>query len=203
MELKVFERTQKPSALRADGMLPAVVYDKGSNKNIYVERKAFDKLFRSVSTHGVITLEFADGTKLDTLVKDVSMDKRKRQVQHADFFIVSDAPVEVAIPVHVHGTAKGIKEQGGVMDIVMHTVTVKASPKKLPQELLVDVTDIGLSEPFHTGDFVLPEGVTLVGNPKDTVLVIHAPRVEEAAPEVAAATAAEPEVITKGKKEEE
>jgi large subunit ribosomal protein L25 len=204
MELKVFERTQKPSALRADGMLPAVVYDKGSNKNIYVERKAFDKLFRSVSTHGVITLEFADGTKLDTLVKDVSMDKRKRIVQHADFFIVSDAPVEVAIPVHIHGIARGIKEQGGVMDIVMHTVVVKATPKKLPQELLVDVTEMGLGEPFHTGDFVFPEGVTLVGNPKDTVLVIHAPRSEEAAVAVTGVVAAaEPEVITKGKKEEE
>jgi large subunit ribosomal protein L25 len=205
MELKVFERTQKPSALRADGMLPAVVYDKGSNKNIYVERKAFDKVFRSVSTHGVITLEFADGAKVDTLVKDVSMDKRRRQVQHADFFIVSDAPVEVSIPVHTTGVAKGIKEQGGVLDIVMHTVTVKATPKKLPQELLVDVTEIGLGEPFHTGDFVLPEGVTLVGNPKDTVLVIHAPRSEEAAVAVTGviAPAAEPEVITKGKKEEE
>jgi large subunit ribosomal protein L25 len=204
MELKVFERTQKNNALRADGMLPAVVYDKGSNKNIYVERKAFDKVFRSVSTHGVITLEFADGAKVDTLVKDVSMDKRKRLVQHADFFIVSDAPVEVEIPVHTTGAAKGIKEQGGVLDIVMHTVKVKATPKKLPPELLVDVTEMGLGEPFHTGDFVLPEGVTLVGNPKDTVLVIHAPRSEEAAVAVTGVVAAaEPEVITKGKKEEE
>ncbi len=204
MELKVFERTQKNNALRADGMLPAVVYDKGSNKNIYVERKAFDKVFRNVSTHGVITLEFADGAKLDTLVKAVSMDKRKRQVEHADFFIVSDAPVEVEIPVHTTGVAKGIKEQGGVLDMVMHTVKVKASPKKLPSELMVDVTEMGLGEPFHTGDFALPEGVTLVGNPKDTVLVIHAPRSEEAAVAVTGVVAAaEPEVITKGKKEEE
>lgn len=204
MELKVFERTQKNSALRADGMLPAVVYDKGSNKNIYVERKAFDKVFRNVSTHGVITLEFADGAKFDTLVKAVSMDKRKRQVEHADFFIVSDAPVEVDIPVHTKGVAKGIKEQGGVLDMVMHTVKVKATPKKLPHELMVDVTEMGLGEPFHTGDFVLPEGVTLVGNPKDTVLVIHAPRSEEAAEAVTGVVAAEePEVITKGKKEEE
>ena len=76
MELKVFDRTQTAASLRMDGMLPAVVYDKKSNKSIFVERKAFDKVFRKVSTHGVITLEFPNGETLDTLVKAVAMNKR-------------------------------------------------------------------------------------------------------------------------------
>jgi large subunit ribosomal protein L25 len=201
MELKVFERTEKLKTLRGQGYVPAVVYDKASNRKVYVDRKAFDKIFRQVSTHNVVTLEFADGTKMDTLIKAVSMNKRKRFVEHADFFIVTDAPVQVDVPVHPKGTARGVKEFGGVLDIVMHTVTIKASPKNLPSEILIDVTNIGLNEPVHTGELTLPEGVTLVGNPKETVLVIHAPRSEEAAV-AAEAAAAEPEVISKGKKEE-
>ena len=199
MELKAFERTQKLTALRADGMLPAVVYDKKSNHSVYVERKAFDKLFRTASTHGVITLEFPDGKKLDTLVKAVAMNKRKRIVEHADFLIVSDEPVEVSVPVHIKGTAKGVKEGGGVLDIIMHTVVIKASPKSIPSELLADVSEVGLNQPVHASDLLLPAGVILITDGNATVLTIHPPRAEEAAP---AATAAEPEVISKGKKEE-
>jgi large subunit ribosomal protein L25 len=200
MELKAFNRTEKLSTLRAEGMLPAVVYDKKSNKNIYVERKAFDKVFRQVSTHGVITLQFDDGSSLDTLVKAVDMNKRKRFAEHADFLIVSDEPVEVTIPVHTKGTAKGVKESGGMLDIVQHTINVKCSPKNIPQEIVVDVTNLEINQPVHIGDLELPKGVTLLSDPKATVLVIHRPRAAEETPVVAAA--AEPEVITKGKKEE-
>jgi large subunit ribosomal protein L25 len=187
MELQAFERTQKLAALRGEGYLPAVIYDKKTNRNVYVERKAFDKAFRKVSTHGVITLKFDGGESLDILVKDVSMNKRKRIVQHADFLIVSDEPLDVAVPVHTHGNAKGVKESGGVLDIVMHNVVVNVTPKNIPQELVVDIK--------------LPEGVKLVTDPNATILVIHHARVEEAAP--VAETPAEPEVIKKGKTEEE
>jgi large subunit ribosomal protein L25 len=201
MELQAFERTQKLAALRGEGYLPAVIYDKKTNRNVYVERKAFDKAFRKVSTHGVITLKFDGGESLDILVKDVSMNKRKRIVQHADFLIVSDEPLDVAVPVHTHGNAKGVKESGGVLDIVMHNVVVNVTPKNIPQELVVDITDLEVGHPVHAGDIKLPEGVKLVTDPNATILVIHHARVEEAAP--VAETPAEPEVIKKGKTEEE
>jgi large subunit ribosomal protein L25 len=201
MELNVFDRSQKSSALRADGMLPAVVYDKKSNRSIYLERKAFDKVFRAVSTHGVITLKFENGDSLETLVKAVAMDKRKRIPEHADFVIVSDEPVEVVVPIHTKGVARGVKEQGGVLDIVLHTLTIKCSPKNIPQELVVDISDVGLGQPVHASDIVLPEGVKLVSDSKATVLTIHQPRGAENVAAVVAGT--EPEVITKGKKEVE
>ncbi len=197
MELKATLRTEKPSSLRAEGMLPAVVYDKKTNKNIFVERKAFDKVFRQVSTHGVITLTFEGGESLDTLVKAVAMNKKKRIAEHADFLIVSDEPIEVVIPVHTKGVSAAVKA-GGVLDIVAHTVTVFCSPKNIPQELVVDISALGLNQPVHAGDLPLPENVKLVSDPKATLLVIHHAR----AAEEVAAVAAEPEVIAKGKKEE-
>jgi large subunit ribosomal protein L25 len=197
VELKASVRTQKNSSLRSEGMLPAVVYDKGNNKSIYVERKAFDKIFRQVSTHGVITLAFDDGAKLDTLVKAVAMNKRKRVAEHADFLIVSDEPIEVVIPVHTKGVSAAVKA-GGVLDIVAHNVTVKCAPKNIPQEFVIDISNVGLNQPIHGSDLVMPEGVKLVSDPKATLLVIHHAR----AAEEVAAPAAEPEVIAKGKKEE-
>jgi large subunit ribosomal protein L25 len=201
MELNAFDRTQNLAALRADGMLPAVIYDKKTNRSVYVERKAFDKAFRQVSTHGIITLKFEGGESLDILVKDVSMNKKKRIVQHADFLIVSDEPLEVSVPVHTKGISKAVKEGGGMLDMVMHTVVVKAAPKSIPQEIIVDVTDLTLGHPVHASDLVLPAGVKLVTDPTATVMMIHQGRAaEEVAPVVAAA--AEPEVIKKGKTEE-
>jgi large subunit ribosomal protein L25 len=200
VELKVFDRNQTPSSLRAQGYLPAVVYGQGVNRSVYVERKAFDKLFRQVSTHGVITLAFDNGERVDTLVKAVSMDKRRRVAQHADFYAVSDEPVEVPVPVHFTGTARGVREEQGVLDVVLHNVTIKAPPKRIPNELVFDVTNLGLNEPLHVRDLQLPAGVTLVTDGDLTVLTVHPPRVEEPATPSAAA---EPEVIARGKADEE
>lgn len=199
MELKVFKRTQKLAQLRQGGFIPAVVYDKTSNRSVYVERKAFDRVFRQASTHGVITLAFEGGEHVDTMVKAVSMDKRRRVPEHADFYIVTDEPVEVAVPVHTTGSPRGVREGGGVLDLVLHTITVKASPKRVPEAIEIDVTEIGINEPLHLRDVRLPSGVTLVNDPDLTVVTVHPPRqLEETAP-----VAAEPEVIAKGKADDE
>jgi large subunit ribosomal protein L25 len=202
MELTAFDRTQNLAALRADGMLPAVIYDKKTNRSVYVERKAFDKAFRQVSTHGIITLKFEGGESLDIMVKDVSMNKKKRIVQHADFLIVSDEPLEVSVPVHTKGVSKAVKEDNAVLDIVMHTVVVKATPKSIPQEIIVDITDLALGHPIHASDLILPTGVKLVTDASATVIMVHQSRAAEEVAPVAAAPAAEPEVIKKGKPEE-
>lgn len=200
MELTAFNRdTQSLASLRNSGMLPVVVYDKKSNRAAFVERKAFDRVFRKVSTHGVITLKFDGGESLDILVKAVAMNKKKRIVEHADFFIVSDEPVEVSVPVHTAGVSKAIKE-GGILDIVLHTVVVKVVPKNIPQEIVVDITDLALGHPLHASELKLPEGVKLITDPSATVMSVQPPRVEEAAPVVA--ETAEPEVIKKGKQDD-
>jgi large subunit ribosomal protein L25 len=202
MELNAFDRTQNLAALRADGMLPAVIYDKKTNRSVYVERKAFDKAFRQVSTHGIITLKFEGGESMDIMVKDVSMNKKKRIVQHADFLIVSDEPLEVSVPVHTKGISKAVKESGAVLDIVMHTVVVKAAPKSIPQEIVVDITDLILGHPIHASDLILPDGVKLVTDGGAAVIMVHQSRAAEEVAPVVAAPVAEPEVIKKGKPEE-
>ena len=201
MELAAFDRTQTPAVLRADGMLPAVVYDKKTNRSVYVERKAFDKAFRKASTNSVITLKFEGGESVDILVKAVSMNKKKRIVEHADFLIVSDEPVEVHVAVHTTGVSADVKA-GAMLDMVMHNVVVKASPKNLPHEIIVDITNLTLGHPVHASDLIMPEGVKLISDPTATVLMLQPARAAEEVVPVVVAVAAEPEVIKKGKQEE-
>lgn len=201
MELAAFDRTQTPAALRADGMLPAIVYDKKTNRSVYVERKAFDKAFRKASTNSVITLKFEGGESVDILVKAVSMNKKKRIVEHADFLIVSDEPVEVNVAVHTTGVSADVKA-GAMLDMVMHSVAVKASPKNLPHEIIVDITNLILGHPVHASDLMLPAGVKLVSDPTATVLMLQPARAAEEVVPVAVADAVEPEVIKKGKQED-
>ena len=201
MELAAFDRTQTPAALRADGMLPAVVYDKKTNRSVYVERKAFDKAFRKASTNSVITLKFEGGESVDILVKAVSMNKKKRIVEHADFLIVSDEPVEVHVAVHTTGVSADVKA-GAMLDMVMHNVVVKASPKNLPHEIIVDITNLTLGHPVHASDLIMPEGVKLISDPTATVLMLQPARAAEEVVPVAVVAAAEPEVIKKGKQED-
>lgn len=201
MELAAFDRTQTPAALRADGMLPAVVYDKKTNRSVYVERKAFDKAFRKASTNSVITLTFEGGESVDILVKAVSMNKKKRIVEHADFLIVSDEPVEVHVAVHTTGVSADVKA-GAMLDMVMHNVVVKASPKNLPHEIIVDITNLILGHPVHASDLIMPDGVKLVSDPTATVLMLQPARAAEEVVPVVTAVAVEPEVIKKGKQED-
>lgn len=201
MELAAFDRTQTPAVLRADGMLPAVVYDKKTNRSVYVERKAFDKAFRKASTNSVITLKFEGGESVDILVKAVSMNKKKRIVEHADFLIVSDEPVEVHVAVHTTGVSADVKA-GAMLDMVMHNVVVKASPKNLPHEIIVDITNLTLGHPVHASDLIMPDGVKLISDPTATVLMLQPARAAEEVVPVVVAVAAEPEVIKKGKQEE-
>jgi large subunit ribosomal protein L25 len=198
LELKVIERTGKP---QSEGLIPAVVYGHGTNRNIYVDLKSFDRAFRQVSTNGVITLTFEGGDRIDTMVKAVAMDKRRRVAQHADFYVVTDEPVTVSVPVHTVGEPLGVREGGGVLDLVLHSVTVKASPRRIPSALDIDVTNIGINEPLHASDLKLPNGVELVTDGELTVVTVHPPRVEEVVEPVL--EEAEPEVIAKGKGEDE
>ena len=199
-ELKVFERTGNASKLRAEGFLPAVVYDKHSNRSIYVELKAFDRVFRKVATHAVISLKFEGGETVDTLVKAVGLDKRKRIPNHADFYIVSDEPVELQVPLHAHGEARGVREDSGVLDVVMHTLTIRVSPKKIPNELIFEVSDLGVNGQIHVRDLPLPEGVEVMADLDALVATVLPPRVDE---NVTQEVAVEPEVIAKGKSDDE
>ena len=191
----------KAEALRDAGKLPGVVYNKKENTKVVVDLKEFNKVFMSAGIHHIISLEMEGGKVVDTLVRQINLDKRKRRPEHVDFFAVTDEPVTMYIPFKLIGTAQGVRE-GGVLQLVNNDVQLKVNPKAIPEFVEVDISSLRIGDSIHMNELTLPEGVKLAMNAKDVVVAIVPP--EDAEKLTAAATApTEVEVIKKGKVEEE
>ena len=178
MQLKAVTREGKQKV--AEGYIPAVAYNKEKNLSLAIEGRAFDRVFRQQSTHGLIEIEVEGGETLPALVKSVQMDKRRRAPIHADFFLVTyGQPIEVPVPLHASGTAAGVVV-GGLLDIVVHNLNIVApGPRRIPEEIVVDVTALGIGEHLTAGQIKLPEGCTLA-IPEDTlVITVLPPRLSE------------------------
>ena len=205
--------------LRASGKIPAVLYGTRQGKSgkvddaipVAVDPKAVMRILHSDSgANTLITLKL-DGTESRVMVKEYQLDPITHALLHADFYALSmDRAITVTVPVLIRGEARGVKQQGGLLDFVTREVQVQCLPADIPEHIDVDVTELMLHQAVRLRD--LPENPKWKPlDPPDTMLVhVVVPKAEEAAaatPEAEAASAAgapaEPEVIKKGKTEKE
>ena len=190
-ELKALSR--KGGEKLQAGYMAAVAYNKDQNVSLAIEARAFDRVFREQSTHGLIEIALEGGDTLAALVKNVQMDPRKRKPIHADFYLVTyGQEIEVPVPVHTAGSAPGVV-QGGLLDIVMHSLQIVApGPRRIPEEIVVDVSRLAIGEHITAGDIALPEGCKLATAADQLVVTVLPPRMtdEEAAAEEEAAAVA-------------
>jgi large subunit ribosomal protein L25 len=205
------EQTGKEIAgkLRQEGKIPAVVY--GGHREpvaITVDRKTVSELIQK-SEHGVRSIFLLKMTGSDqqrhAMIKDIQIDPISRRMTHIDFVRVAmDEKVRVTIPVHISGTALGVKE-GGILDWQVRELHVECLPNQIPDAIDVDVTPLNGHQYFRISDLKLPEGVKVLDDPERVVVGVTHARAEEpvAGAAEAGATAAEPEVIKKGKPEDE
>ena len=195
--------------LRQQGKIPAVVY--GGHRDparIVVDRKAVSELIQK-SEHGIrsIFLLKMEGTdqQRHAMIKDIQIDPVSRRMTHIDFVrVVMDEVVRVTVPVHIVGTAIGVKE-GGILDWQIRDLHVECLPNAIPDKIDVDVSPLGSHDYYRVSDLKLPEGVKVQEDPERVVVGVTHARAEVAETAAAAegAAAAEPEVIKKGKTEEE
>jgi large subunit ribosomal protein L25 len=210
LEVSRREKSGKEIAkkLRAAGKVPAVVY--GGHKEpvaIEVDRKAVSELVQK-GEHGVRSIFLLKMAGTDqqrhAMIKDIQIDPVSRRMTHIDFVrVVMDEVVRVTVPVHVVGTAAGVKE-GGILDWQVRDLHVECLPNAIPDKIDIDVTALGIHEYQRVSDLKLPEGVKVLEDPERVVVGVTHARAEvvEAAATTEAAPA-EPEVIKKGKPEEE
>ena len=196
--------------LRKNNQVPAVVY--GGHREpvaITVDRKAVSDLIQK-SEHGVRSIFLLKMTGTDqqrhAMIKDIQVDPISRKMTHIDFVrVIMDEVVRVAVPVHLNGTAEGVKE-GGILDWQIRDLHVECLPGAIPDTIEVNVDEVGVHQYIHVSDLKVPDGVKILDEPERVVVgVTHARAevVEEVAPAAdATAVPAEPEVIKKGKVEE-
>lgn len=211
LEVARRERAGKEIAkkLRAAGKVPAVVY--GGHRDpvaIEVDRKSVVDLIQK-SDHGVRSIFLLKMAGSDqqrhAMIKDIQIDPVSRKMTHIDFVrIVMDETVRVAVPVHLNGTAIGVKE-GGLLDFQVRELHVECLPNAIPDTIEVDISELGHHDYLRVSDLKVPDGVKVLDDPERVVVgVTHAKAevVAEAAATEEAAVPAEPEVIKKGKAEE-
>jgi large subunit ribosomal protein L25 len=190
---------------RVAGRIPAVVYGAGKpNVPISVDRKALSDVFREGAGENAIFLLKLGGSDQSrhAMIKEMQRDPVSRKPLHIDFVrVLMDVKITVRVPIEVAGVAKGVKTEGGILDIVTREVEIECLPTNIPAHLTVDVTELAIGDAIRISQIPAVEGVRIVDNPEKVVAhVAHPTREEE--PVVAAETAAEPtepEVLKKGK----
>jgi large subunit ribosomal protein L25 len=191
---------------RAAGRIPAVVYGAGKpNVPITVDRKALSDVFREGAGENAIFLLKLGGSDQSrhAMIREMQRDPVTRRPLHIDFVrVLMDVKITIKVPIEVVGIAKGVKTEGGILDIVTREVEIECLPGNIPAHLAIDVTELAIGDALRISQIPAPEGVRIVDNPEKVVLhVAHPTREEE--PVAAAAEGAveptEPEVLKKGK----
>ncbi len=193
-------------SLRRAGSVPGVLYRGGGSTPIQINRKELATFMNATAGEQVmVDLQFAGGEKKLALMKDYQVDPLKGELLHTDFFEVSlTEEIKVTVSITTVGEAIGVKRDGGILQHGVREIEIQCLPDKVPGHVQVDVSALETGKAIHVGDLSLGEGVKILTDLGELIATVTAPVVEEAAPaEAAAAEVAEPEVIKKGKKEEE
>lgn len=173
--------------------IPAVVYGHGMTPvKVTVDRRDLrHALSGPAGANTILELEVGDA-KYPAIVKELQRDPVKRVVRHVDFMQISLTElITMDIPVHLKGTAKAVLADGGLVDATVNTIQVRATAVNIPNEILIDVTDMGMDDVIHLSEIQLPAGVTAVGDPDLVVVTVLTTKIEEVAPAAAAAVEGE------------
>ena len=198
---------------RRAGMIPAVVY--GAYKDpvpIAVNPKEIAQILHSKTGHNTIfNLSIKEGESAAVMVVDGQHDPIKGNLLHVDLKRIDlTKRIRVSVPISVHGEPKGVKQQGGLLETITREVEIECLPNEIPENFAVDVAELLIGQSKRASDLALGGSIKLISSPDSvlahviTMKVVAEPTpAEAAAVPVAEAAPAEPEVIKKGKKEEE
>jgi large subunit ribosomal protein L25 len=200
--------------MRSRGLIPAVVY--GAFKDpvpVAVSPKAILQIVHSAGGYNTIfNLDIEGRENTPVMVVDYQNDPIRGTLLHADLKRIDlSKRIRVSIPLGTQGEPKGVKTQGGLLEIITRAAEIECLPDEIPEHFVLDVTELLMGQSKRFSDLPMSGSMKLLGPPDTVIAHIVAMRAEEVKPaaevaptaEAAApAEAAEPEVIKKGKKEE-
>ena len=181
-----------PNGLRRNGLIPAVLYGHSGSESIALtlDAKAAEQLVKKASLNNtLINVDIPDiSWSGKTILREIQTHPAKGNIYHLSFFsVAAHGAIEVVIPLHFVGEAKGVKLTGGMLDTVISSLAVKCVPDSIPERIDVDVTDLGIGDAIHINQLNLPAGVTpLVDGGEVVVSVLNtqggSPEESQAAP---------------------
>ncbi len=174
--------------------IPAVIYGHGMKPvSITVERRELRlALSGPAGTNTILELQVGNKS-YPAVVKEMQRDPVKRGVRHIDFMQIDlSEEIVMAIPVHLTGTAKAVLAEGGLVDPTVDRIEVRAAANNIPNEILIDVTNMGMDDVIRLGDIELPPGVTAVADADLVIVTVLVTKIEV---EVAVVAPVEGEVL--------
>ncbi len=192
--------------LRAAGQSPATIYGVGGDPiSLTVDPKEINKVLHSSTGHNTIFNISINGQSTPVMIVDWQHHPVKGRLLHVDLKRIDMTKrIRVKVPIQTEGDPKGVKIQGGIHDFVTREIEIECLPDEIPEHFTVDVSELMIGQAIRAADIPMTGSMKLLA-PPDAVIshvtVIKA--LETPVEEVAVATEGEPEVIKKGKKEEE
>ncbi len=192
IKLEVREREQNGSResrrMRRNGLVPGVLYGRGKTPHAICipERDLRRVLTGAGGLHAILDVVLeGQKTTHPSILKEYQQDPIRGRLIHVDLQEVRlDQAIQAVVNVHLVGEAQGTKE-GGVLSQVNREVNVEALPMEVPEHIDLDVSEMQIGDTLRVADLQVPEGVTLLDDPEETVLAtLTTPSVFEE-PEVA------------------
>src|SRR5690625_3332362 len=182
-------------ALRRDGQIPAVVYGKDKESTpISVDSLELIRTVREEGQNAIISLDIEDGKGVNVMLYDYQMHPVRDEISHADFYIVDlTEEMDVEVIIRLEGEAEGARE-GGILQQPLFELQVRATPRAIPEEIVVDVSALNIGDTITVADLPTVEEYTILDEPDTAIATVLPP--EEEVEEVADVDLSiEPEVI--------
>jgi len=198
--------------LRARGLAPAVLY--GTVREpvaVSISPKEIGRILHSNTGHNTIfNLDVQGKENTPVMIVDWQDDPIKSTLLHVDLKRIDlTRRIVVKVPMYTTGEPKGVKLQGGLLEAITREIEIECLPEDIPERFTVDVSELMMGQSVRAADVPMTGSMKLLGSPENVIAHVVAIKAEvapaeaEAVVEGAAPAAAEPEVIKKGKKEEE
>jgi large subunit ribosomal protein L25 len=180
--------------IRAQGLIPAVLYGGGENIPLSLQPKELLKIL-SAGENTIFQLdiegEAADDRK--ALVRELQRDPLKEILLHADLYRISmDVEITVSVPVVLQGMSREVSDVGGTINQLLHEVEIQCLPSLIPHELTIDVAHLGIGEVLHVRDIPVPPRIQILAAPEEVVASVSVRGEEEPAAAPAMAEAPPP-----------
>ena len=188
---------------KKEGKIPAVVYGKGKeSKPLFVNLNEFKKIWKNIEEATIVKLK--GGSSDDVLVYDTEKDPVRGEFIHVDFYALDvDKPITADVKIIYEGVSPAVKEKGGVLVKVLHTLEIEALPKDFPHEIKIDVSKlVNIGDRIIVKDLVFGKSVK-VNSKDDQIIVLAKPHAEEKVDETPRTIEDVELSEKKGKKEEE
>ncbi|WP_100011837.1 50S ribosomal protein L25/general stress protein Ctc [Lentibacillus sediminis] len=163
-------------AIRSSGRVPGIVYGKEKeNKSISVDSIELVKTVRDEGRNAIISLEVENDKSVDVMLHEYQMDPLKDELVHVDFYVVNMAQeMDVEVPLRFDGEAQGARD-GGVLQQPLYELQVRAKPGNIPDEIVVDVTTLGIGDSLAVSDLPTFDDYEVTEDPDTTIATVTAP----------------------------